>query len=99
MPTGICSLYRWCVSGFVEGLEGMDGRGDPMEDLGDLGGALKLPQVAWAPPGGKVKLPCSEEEEDERDRWGEASTRHMVVGAKCTGEVTGGEDTDVGAAC
>lgn len=69
MPGSIWgSLYWWCTSVLlVEGLEGMQGLGDPMADLGERGGTFMLPHGAWCPEG-NAKFPCSEEVEDERER-------------------------------
>ena len=87
------SLYWWRASGLAEGLEGMAGRGEPMADLGERGGTFMLPPGAWGPEG-MTKLPWSEEVEEDRERWGEASILPRGGPAMCTGEVTGEGDME-----
>lgn len=83
----------------VEGLEGIDGLGDPIADLGERGGTFMVPHGAWCPDG-IAKFPWSDEVEDERERWGEASIRPRAGPAMCTGEVTGeGDMEEAGPAC
>ena len=91
------SLY-WCrASGLAEErLEGIAGRGDPREDLGERGGTFMLPQGAWGPVG-MAKLPWSEDVEDERERCGDDSRRPCGGAAMCTGDVTGDGEMEVDA--
>lgn len=81
-----------------EGLEGMVGLGEPMEDLGERGGTFMLPHGPWGPEG-MAKLPCSDEVEEERDRCGDASMRAIAGPDMCTGDVTGEGEMEVAAPC
>lgn len=51
----------------------MEGLGEPMLGRGERGGILRPTQEGCVPIGGIMKFPCSDDVEEERDLWGEAS--------------------------
>lgn len=93
------SLYWFSPSCLVEGLDGMDGLGDPIVDLGDLGGTLIPLQDDCGPTGGSRKFPWSDDVEEERDLWGEASILPIPDPIMWTGDVTGEGEREVEAEC